>query len=134
MNSRITDSRLKTGSDRPGHTSYNELTSLRRYRYQSLLLDLLVYDIRQYLHESTLFNFRLNNLRSKSRASSKIDQVLKRVTPLYIIFDGGWRHLFSLLLIRDGEQMDVTLRQVKNGSLGKLGDAGFLQAAGFLTF
>ena len=89
--------------------------------------------------KSTLFNFnfRLNNLRNKSRASSKIrklEQVLKRVTPLYIIFDSSWRHLFSLLLIRDGEQMDVTLRQVKNGSPSKLGNAGFLQAAGFLTF
>ena len=61
--------------------------------------------------KSTLFNC-LNNLRNKSKDSSKIqklDQVLKRVTPLYIIFDGP---LFSRLLIRDGEQMDVTLREM----------------------
>lgn len=66
--------------------------------------------------KSTLFNSSLNNLRNKSRASSKIrklDQVLKRVTPLYIILDGSWGHLFFRLLIRDGEQMDVTLRQVR---------------------
>lgn len=64
----------------------------------------------------------------KSRASSKIrklEQILKRVTPLYITFYGCWGHLFSRLLIRDGEQMDVTLRQVKKtahkASSGMLG-------------
>ena len=44
------------------------------------------------------------------RRFENLNQVLKRVTPLYIIFDGP---LFSCLLIRDGEQMDVTLRYTK---------------------